>query len=131
MRTNTYTPIIILAANLPTPAEDKQAISKLVGKAYDKPALVGSYKGVTEDSYIVDCHLISIDKACHWGLEHNQETILFLDNQRNAFLVDCKTAKPKPIGEFVGVSKQQAMAGDSWTYNPDTSQYYICSKCEE
>ena len=124
MRINTYEEIVILAVNKPTEIEDQYQLTKLIGKPYTRPALTGCYKGETERSYIVPMS-VGLDNILSFARDHRQETVLYLDNQREAFLIDCQTEEDFHIGTFKGVQRERALACEGWTLNNETNQYYI------
>jgi hypothetical protein len=123
MRDNTLTSLVILALNLDSVEAEHNAISKFLGYDYERPALDGCYKGEVERSYIleVDGNLFSI---LAFAKEYNQESILYLDNQRLATLI-YSMDNMVSLGLFKGVSEAHAKAKDAYTFNPLTLTYYI------
>lgn len=115
MRTNAHPPMFILALNCPTQKEDVAVLHSLgvehfgVGK--------GSYEGQTENAYLLSAaEFAKVRPHLH---EYNQESVLFLDNQRNAFLCYRKdgyylTEKAKYVGEFKEVAKTTAAGLQNW-----------------
>lgn len=91
--------------------------------------LIGSYKGVTEDSYIVNKKWLKyIDQA---GLLDGEESILLLGenlgcNRRRAKLHFLNALKPdEDIGIMRAVVKSEALVQDSWSYDPGTETYFV------
>ena len=122
MRINGKEPRIIFALNLPTEADDVRAIRAAgiehfaVGK--------GSYKGKQERSYNVS--IDHFDKVRELAAAHNQESVLLLDNQYNAWVsygsagypsysTGAKKGKCEYIGEFKEVSSTQAAGLTAWS----------------
>jgi len=121
MRINGKEPRVIFALNLPTELDDVRAIHAagiehfVVGE--------GCYKGKHERSYNVSINDASKVRAL--AKAHGQESILFLDNQYNAWLSFSSgeypsfTATPgehlKYIGEFKETSVTQAARADAWS----------------
>ena len=124
MRNNNLTPIVILALNLDSEEIEQQAISRFTGKDYTRPSLVGCYKGQDERSYIIDAVDNSLDDILTFAKQYNQESILYLDNQRLATLIFDKDNSVS-LGKFKGVSESNATSRDAYTYNPSTNTYYI------
>ena len=122
MRDNTLRPIVILAINTDSYENDIKAIQEYFPD-YNRLAIHGVYKGVSELSYIieVDDNLADIQALAN---KYDQECILYLDNQREATLM-YGDGKKEYIGSFKSASKQLAQTKDSYTFNPNTGVYYI------
>ncbi len=91
--------------------------------------LIGSYKGIREDSYIINKkYLKAIERA---GFLHAEESILLLGetlghNRRRARLHFLNSLKPdEDIGVLRAVVKDEALAQDNWSYRPDLDTYFI------
>jgi hypothetical protein len=69
----------------------------------------------------VDGNLFSI---LAFAKEYNQESILYLDNQRLATLIYSMNNMVS-LGLFKGVSEAHAKSKDAYTFNPITNTYYI------
>jgi lipocalin len=88
----------------------------------------GRYKGVTEPTY--RRFLEDDDQVKHYAkcLEHDeQESILYVDGSRNAYLVDCATQKQTYMGMFKQVEYQRLDDSVDYTHffgKPD-SYYYV------
>lgn len=113
-------PMIIFALN----ASNDTLVLEAAGftsKTYKE--LDGSYKGQTEKSYIVDAeHLETVMQLARM---HNQESILLLDQDRNASLYYIKSGLNTPIGRLVPTSEAVALSKDAWSYRPDLNTFYI------
>ena len=122
MRDNTQRPIVILAVNTGTYEGDIKAIQEYIPN-YDRLAVHGVYQGQHELSYIieVDGNLHVIQELAN---KHNQECILYLDNQREAYLIFPDNSE-EYIGSFKSASESYAKEQDNYTYNPQTDTYYI------
>ena len=91
--------------------------------------LIGSYKGTTEDSYVVNMKWLSyVEQA---GLLDGEESILLLSeslgqNRRRAKLHFLNASKPdEDIGILRAVVKEEAMKQDAWSYRPDLDTYFV------
>jgi hypothetical protein len=124
MRDNTLTSLVILALNLDSIEAEHNAISKFLGYEYERPALDGCYKGEVERSYILEVNGKDLTDILAFSKEYNQESILYLDNQRLATLI-YSMDNMVSLGLFKGVSEAHAKSKDAYTFNPLTLTYYI------
>ena len=124
MRDNTLTSLAILALNLDSVEAEHKAISKFLGYDYERPPLDGCYKGEVERSYILEVGSVGLFGILAFAKEYNQESILYLDNQRLATLV-YSMDNMVSLGLFKGVSEDHAKSKDAYTFNPITNTYYI------
>jgi hypothetical protein len=124
MQDNTQKSIVILALNLSSELEDKKALTNFLGYEYKRQALDGCYKGTTEKSYILEVGNKTLEQILEFSKVHNQESILYLDNQRIATLVYSMDNMVN-LGRFKGVSKGHALSKDAYTYSEELNQYYI------
>jgi len=126
MRQPNLVPIIILEVNSPSIAQDKAIISEFLGYEYTSTAMVGSYKGVQNPSYIIELTHKTIKDVLSFAIVNNQESILYLDNERRASLMFTDVENGLlDIGTLKAVHKDIALESDNWTLNPNTNQYYI------
>lgn len=83
--------------------------------------VTGSYNSVIEQSFVIN--------AKHWEIvldlaeEYGQEKLLFVDGNRESFLVDVATGEVVPQGEFKRVTEHAAMQHGSWTKD-EFGQYW-------
>ena len=124
MRNNNLAPIVILALNLDSEAQEQQAISTFLGASYKRIALDGCYKGEVERSYIIETTSKTLEEILAFSKQFNQESILYLDNQRLATLVYDMDNMVK-LGKFKGVSESHAKSNDAYTYSHEQDTYYI------
>lgn len=92
--------------------------------------LKASYKGVKETCFLIDLGMSenipsNIAYLKSIASSYEQESILILDEHRNASLVYCQGNRVESIGKFKAVSKKDAITQDGWTYDPYNDQYYI------
>lgn len=113
-------PMIIFALNSPNDHAVLEAAG-ITGTMFKE--LKGSYKGQTEASYIVDASLL--DNVLGLAKAHRQESILILDQDRNASLYYVKSGLNTPIGRLVPASEAVALSKEAWSYRPDLNTYYI------
>lgn len=83
----------------------------------------GSYKGNMEDSYvaIVDDD-VKLDTIFSIAARFSQESILVVDELRQASFHDVLTGDVKTVGSFTAVTALEAQGLDGWTL--DGTQYY-------
>jgi len=121
MRINGKEPRVIFALNLPTEVDDVRRIREAGIEHF--AVGTGSYKGKQER-----CYNVSIDdlpKVRQLAAYHNQESVLILDNQYNAWLSLAEGNYPsysagacdvcKYVGEFKEISSTQAARLESWS----------------
>lgn len=117
-------PMMILALNLKNQEIETDALIN-AGLAFKD--LTGSYKGVKERSYLVLTHNnTAYQAALNLARRCEQESVLLLDEERNAKLMYLNDMYQIDIGVLTPVSKDEALEQDAWTYAPDLNQYYIC-----
>lgn len=96
-------------------------------------ALIGCYKGVTEQSYIINANdwaAVYETRACAL-----QESILELGpctarDKRPAKLIyqDWVKRPAEDIGFIQSVPEVEAKEYNSWSYDPQSKQYFICKQ---
>lgn len=109
-------------------ADSINTVSALTLLGVNYKPLKGRYKGVDEDSYIVN-------KRDHYSIDaliKNQESILELSKldktgNRMATLV-YKDGRKEPIGYVVDVPKEEAEAMDAYTLDPSTGTYFVAKQ---
>jgi hypothetical protein len=121
MRINGKEPRVIFALNLATEVDDVRAI-RAAGIEHFAIG-TGSYKGKQERSYNVSIN--ELEKVRNLARINNQESILLLDNQYNAWLSSAKGGYPSYVGgstslclylgEFKETSETQAIRSDAWS----------------
>lgn len=82
--------------------------------------VLGSYKGVQEKSYVVDEDFENV--VFKLAKEHNQESVLFLDEVRDAYLVFIKDGRQVKIGKWQAVQDVKGL--DAYTIDQTTGQAY-------
>lgn len=148
MQTNTYTPIVFFALNQESVVKDLEFLaSKGIDTTQVRSGFTGSWEGETERSYFVTEDFFNDNaEALHNALvETDQDAVLYLDNQRNAFVFEIyaafKLVVEKELGHsvcgnfgdvteasHVGTWKQvnptilPTLKG--WTRNDATNTYY-------
>ena len=113
-------PMVIFALNTP---DDELRLHQAGLKANNYKRLQDMYKGIAENSYIVD--MAHIDLVIDLAIDHKQESILLLDEDRNAKLVYLADMSEESLGQLVAVSETEALNQLAYTYNPETKQHYI------
>ena len=97
-------------------------------------AVIGCYKGIIGDSYVVNMH----NTIMVSGMLKGQETVLILEpqeavfgGQRDVYLVEVSADgyKLDPEREFIGkwhkVSVSEALHSDAWTCYPNDDVWYV------
>lgn len=126
MRENAYSPLFIVAFNGETERDDVSALYRAgVEGGYRK--VRGCYKGVTERSWLLNAEQFS--KVRDSGELANQESVLFLDNQRNGWLYFAKDGfahgfNTVLLGEWKEVHATQAAKLEAWT--EIDGKYFAC-----
>lgn len=127
-----FDPVIIFSVNTPLdkPAELLYVQASLNGMVPVKQ-VQGCYKDQLEVSYVAAITGKSISKAAQllkvWELakKNNQESILFVDEGRNAMLKYLESGDYDMLGKLERVSPKEAMDyNDAWTR--DGSTFYVC-----
>jgi len=97
----------------------------LESDGYPFKSLEGCYKGLTEKSFLI-CD-ISEAEALRLAIHYGQESILYLDADRSAFLIFADGSETQALGEFKSVPRALAKNHDSWTVDPaNPNEIYIC-----
>jgi hypothetical protein len=87
----------------------------------------GCYKGKTEKSFKVN-----VENKSDWETVKRiatvceQESVLLIDNERNAFLFFLQSSKAEFIGVLTAVPKAEALKHEAYTYDPTLDTYFIC-----
>ena len=117
-------PFVILALNYDHAEEEIVHLREL---DLNIKALRGSYKGTKERSYLVIVDTISdFKKAIKLADNANQESILYVDKEREASLIPINSEMPQ---QYLGNWKEyfgDVSNLDAWTQDPSTGRYYIC-----
>ena len=126
MRENAFDPLFIVAFNGETEKDDIATLFRAgVESGYRK--VRGSYKGKTERSYILNVE--QFHKVVASGALSNQESVLFLDNQRSGWLYlrsdeFRQGVGTQYLGEFKEVHATIAAKLDAWT--EIDGKYFAC-----
>ena len=125
MRNVNLKPFVIFAINSDMDSRAEQdLIGAFLGKSVKK--LTGCYNGKTEHSYLVvldneeDLILVRDLAAIY-----NQESILYVDNEREAKLHYLSQPSQKRLGRWSNVSAPVAISSDCYTFDPATGRYYV------
>lgn len=116
MRENAFSPLFIFAFNLQSEKEDVAELYRLGVEFFT--ICQGCYKGKIERSYLVSAH--HFEKVRPVLSSFNQESVLFLDNQRSAWLLKREddyrhSFNSVYLGEFRAIAKTQAAGKEAWT----------------
>jgi hypothetical protein len=121
MRQNQFTPIIILALNSGSKVSDIEALKS---KGLDVFIhCIGSYKGVTEDSYIIP--MSEHRRALELAREFKQESVLLRYADGEVFLYYLEDGDLSILGRLEPVSGSEARESKGFTYRPDIDTYYV------
>lgn len=106
-------------------SEATDTLATLLERAgYSFRRALGSYKGTTENSFIVKAHTDDVIKHLRdlaWNF--NQESILIIDEWRNGHLLDVNTQEVKKLGALRTIEESTADNYDAWTLVG--GQYYV------
>lgn len=122
MLDNAQTPLVIFSLN----DEELRQFATMPDSSCR--TLEGCYKGVQEPAFMTDAANFYANGGPLSLASDGQESILFLDNQRNAFLrfaPDYEEASQKYLGQWRQVTKAEALARDAWTRDPQTGAYWV------
>ena len=96
----------------------------LVEQNYAFKGVIGCYQGTKELSFVVLAPTkAEVSNLVAQSRLYDQECILAVSSLSEAFLVDGDTYTP--IGHFRTIAGKPA--GDSWTFDPYTGEYYEVS----
>lgn len=94
--------------------------------------VMGNYEGSRELSFMVDAQYseIVLNRAFLYNV---QDSVLKIEhewnNKRKATLI-FENGDEKPLGYYKKVNKKMAMEHDSWTYDSEECEYYVCEDDE-
>jgi len=123
-------PFIIFSVNQTTENENENRNNHkayaftfpTVGVAFK--SLLGCYKGDCEESFLIldtpENRALALDIA----KRHNQQSILFVNADRNAELFFLNINTRQPVGKFVSATNNHALQQDNWTFDPETEIFY-------
>jgi len=123
-----YLPVLIFAVNKSTQAEDLAFIApNITGNV---KCLAGSWEGKVEWSYLVDgSKLENILAVQSLAFETDQDSILYLDNERQAYLLNkadnYQLTKAVHIGRFIECSEKVAKGETGFTCDYEENKFYI------
>lgn len=119
----------LIALNHPTIKLDLRDLD-ILGLPYQ--SLIGCYKGIEEISYLVtfsnDNDLANIKSL---AIDRSQESILIQRPDGSCYLdyllnTSSYYQQFYEVGQLKPVSREVAINQDSWTFNPETNEYWIC-----
>ena len=85
--------------------------------------LVGSYKGIREASFLVE-YDTQLPLILDWAEKLEQESVLLLDEDRNAQLFDFKDQQGVIIGKLQAITSKQAIKLENFSYCPLNNQFF-------
>ena len=91
---------------------------------YAYKPLIGHYKGVNECSFLVEYTDERLDMLLAWADVLDQESILKLDQDRNASLYYVNTGEEVKIGALKSLDFKEVKNLSAWSYCPVLDQYY-------
>lgn len=131
MQNNAFTPVFVFAANTHLSAEDELLTVRQLLRKPNLTAVIGCYKGEEEQSYIVPAADVPNPEFYQFLENNNQECIMFLDNQRCAFLFYKEDGykhgdKTQFLGTFKEVTSNIAKNSEAYTFIPESNQFFVC-----
>src|SRR5690606_13268605 len=103
MQVNAHPPVYIFALNRATKQQDVELLFRAGVEHFGHGK--GSYKGQTENVYLVSAE--NFEKVKPYVRDCRQECVLFLDNQRNGFLLfEEDDYRHTAASDYVGVYKE-------------------------
>lgn len=128
MNDNTRKAQVIFALNQLNSDCDISLIMSAGVARKDIKKLVGAWEGVEENSYMIPAEMFNT-KLANLCAFHNQQAVMYLDNQRNAHLSYRDSAYSldgaEHIGAFTGATKDHAKKQQAYTFDPSTGNFYI------
>lgn len=121
---------VIFAIDDQSPAAGAHFRNFMVAQGIGFKPLIGCYKGVTEQSYIINEK--DWPRVAEIGVLQNQESILIVGpctsrDRRPAKLDYLLDGVPsEDLGTMRSVPEAEAKAESSWTYDPHLKEYFIC-----
>jgi len=136
MNYNPFQSIIIFSVDEANkPASEIIAARDIARQSFEKQGIkaktaIGQYKGIQENSFIIENTLSNFVLARELAKQFNQESILLRDSKGYAtlYFIDYQNHKPVELGYLGKVSEQYAKTQDSWTYDLETGEYYAITK---
>ena len=133
MKDNAQAPVYILSVSQADLSKDENADADTVARRYlddegiSYKVVQGSYKGSKETSYVVNA--ANADTVHFLAAKYNQDSVLFLDGARNAFLrYLADWHKEVYVGQFQTASEAVAVLQDGYTHDTVKDIYYIINK---
>jgi hypothetical protein len=133
MRQTSFAPVVLLALNLASEAEERRAFERAGLSARVLKSVDGCYKGKVERSYVVDVghdgprfgelDLSLFRLVLDFAESHDQDSVLFLSYSRRAQLIFCNSRDVQDLGIWTSVPEAKALASEAWTRDGNT--YYI------
>jgi len=87
-------------------------------------SLLGCYKGDCEESFLVIDTPENRAFVTEIARRHNQQSILFADENRIAELLYLNINSRQPVGKLIPAAKAHALEQDNWTFDPETEIFY-------
>lgn len=122
-------PFVLISADVfPDQNHAQRKVLRRTLRNYGLPykTVEGCYKGDRELSFLVvidNNEWVSILREV--GTVLGQESILWVDEEREAFLLECGGSyRDAHIGKFERVSPDKAETLDGWTYDSAADQYW-------
>lgn len=120
---DTLKPLVIMALNTDTATKE---LALIQSHGFAAKPVQGVYKGIAENSYVIECpDYEALQRLRVLAKQHNQESILQLDESRLATLYYVESDKVEYLGKFQVTARDKALAKNSYTFDPDTRQYYV------
>ena len=113
------------ADNLTNLSKHYRAMVDLKVKGIPFKIVEGQYKGNSERSFIVFGNR-GVELGKRIALDANQESVLFLNQDRDAILIECKTGIETALGKFKAVPEHVAKQSTGWTFDNTTNRFFIC-----
>ena len=123
-----YQPVVIISAELATLSarENMERTSEMYDLlkqgGFTFAEALGMYKGAKESSFIV--HTEEYGKMLELALDFEQEAVLIVDRDREAFLKAPNDSMIKPVGRLTAVQERDIIKLDNWTKNLANDTYY-------
>lgn len=121
-----HTPVAIISVNSDSefPQGEHSFVNRMLGCKTKQ--VRGVYAGEEELSYVVPLDKCPLPKVIELAEIRNQESILLLDEYRNAELLFLEDYERVKLGKWSKVPRAVALNSPAYTADLSTGSYYIC-----
>ena len=120
-----FIPFAVIALNEDGQIQDEEALVDYGIDNYRK--MTGVYKGHREFSYLIPTTSEWLEhKIKSIANIHGQESVLFVRNDRSAYLYMLRTGQTVELGQWMEVDENTAERVGAYTHDTKTNKFYTC-----